>query len=109
MYKEILEKYHIEQTPEFTLSILTYEVGKLHQLKVYKERFGSVGYVGDERIELGDTITMAKLLAEQKGYDPLELEKEGLDRFDYRISEVRKKKLEGLLLSPVSGDSRTAK
>lgn len=93
MYKEILEKHNVEQTPEFTLSILTYEVGKLHQLKVYMERFGRTGYIGDERIELGDTITMAKLLAEQKGYNPEELEKEGLERFDHRISEVKQAQL----------------
>jgi len=95
MYKEILEKYGIKQTPEFTLSILTYEVGKLHQLRVYMERFGKTGYIGDERVELGDIITMARLLAEQKGYLPEELEKEGLDRFGFRISEVKKRELEG--------------
>ena len=94
MYKEILEKHEVEQTPEFTLSILTYEVGKLHQLEVYKERFGEVGYIGDQRVELGDAITVAKLLAEQKGYNPSELEEEGLDRFDHRISEVKKKEIE---------------
>lgn len=94
MYKEILEKHGVAQTAEFTLSILTYEVGKLHQLKVYIERFGEAGYIGDEEIELGDVITMAKLLAEQRGYLPDVLEREGLERFDHRISEVRKAELE---------------
>ena len=94
MYKEILEKHSVEQTAEFTLSILTYEVGKLHQIKVYKERFGTAGFIGDEEIELGDTITMARLLAEQKGYDLPKLEREGLARFDKRISEVKKAEIE---------------
>ncbi len=93
MYIEILKKHDVGQTPEFTLSILTYEVGKLHQLKVYMERFGSTGYIGDERIELGDSLTMIGLLIEQKGYSIKELEKEGLDRFDYRIAEVKRKQL----------------
>ena len=94
MYKEVLERHGVEQSPDFTLTILTSEVGKLHSFKYNKARFGDVGYLGDERIELGDTITMVKLLSEQKGYDPSELEKEGLERFDYRISEVKKKELE---------------
>lgn len=94
MYKEVLEKHHVKQTPEFTLSILTYEVGKLHQLFVYKIRFGEAGYIGDERMELGDVITMACLYAEQKGYNPDELKIEGLERFDHRMSEVKKKELE---------------
>ena len=94
MYKEILEKHNVKQAPEFTLSILTYEVGKLHQLQIYKERFGSTGYIGDEEVELSDVITMARLLAEQKGYDLDKLEQKGLERFDYRISEVRQKEIE---------------
>ena len=89
MYKEVLEKHNVKQTPEFTLSILTYEVGKLHQFLVYKERFGKTGYTGDEEIELGDVITMARLLAEQKGYTLDKLEKEGLERFNYRVAEVK--------------------
>lgn len=94
MYKEILEKHNVKQTAGFTLSILTYEVGKLHQIKVYKERFGTTGFIGDEEVELGDTITMARLLAEQKGYNLSKLEEDGLKRFDERISEVEKKEIE---------------
>ena len=94
MYKEVLEKYKVTQTPEFTLSILTYEVGRLHQLRVYQERFGKTGYIGDEEIELGNVITMARLLAEQKGYSLDILEQDALERFDYRISEVQKAEIE---------------
>lgn len=89
MYKEVLKKHNVTQTPEFTLSILTSEVGKLHQLYYRKCRFGSEGYLGDERITVGDTLAMARLYAEQKGYDISELEKEGLERFDQRIDEVK--------------------
>jgi len=94
MYKEVLEENQVTQTPEFTLSILTYEVGKLHQLRIYKERFGKTGFIGDEKAELGDVITMAKLYAEQRGLDPAKLEVEGLERFRTRIAEVRQKQLE---------------
>jgi len=94
MYKEVLEENQVTQTPEFTLSILTYEVGKLHQLKVYQERFGRAGYIGDERVEIGEVLTMAKLYAEQKGYNPTELEQEGLDRFKFRVGEVRQAEIE---------------
>lgn len=94
MYKEVLEKHEVEQTPEFTLSILTSEVGKLHQMSYRRFRFGKEGYLGEDRIALSDVITMAKLLAEQKGYNIRELEEEGLERFDYRISEVKKAEIE---------------
>ena len=150
MYTEILDKYEIAQTQQFTLSILTYEIGTLFKLEVYQERFGKVGLIGDFRIELSDAITQACLLVEQTDQDlqqllrwsnaeldseqfwyktkslsnliislgnlhasikivPLiellaglkyvcvsksldfdELQKEGLERFDYRISEVKK-------------------
>ena len=89
MYKEILEKHNVEQTPEFTLSVLTSEVGKLHQMYYRRLRFGKEGYLGDEKITLGDTISMAGLLAEQRGCDLEQLKEEGLQRFDERIKEVK--------------------
>ena len=89
MYKEVLEKHKVEQAPEFTLDVLNYEVGKLYQIKIYRERFGSTGFIGDERVELGDTLTMISLLIEQKGYNLEEVKREGLGRFDHRIEEVK--------------------
>lgn len=96
MYKEMLEQMKIEQTTDFTLSILTYEVGKLHQMKIYAERFGQdrALFLGDRRVEMADTIVMAKLLAEQYGYDPEELEDEGLERFRTRLGEIKTAELE---------------
>jgi len=94
MYTEILKKVGVKQTPEFTLSILTYEVGKLHQIKVYKERFGSAGFIGDETTELGDAYTMVCLLIEQKGHKVEDLAKEGLERFETRLKEVKLKQLQ---------------
>lgn len=90
MYKEVLESNKVNQSPELTLKILTYEVGKLNQIDVYIERFGKAGFIGDRRIELSDVITQAKLYAEQLGLDPNELELEGLERFKFRVKEVAK-------------------
>ena len=89
MYKEVLEKYGIKQTPEFTLSIVTSEVGKLHQFLYRRDRFGKEGYLGDEEITTGDLIVMVVLFAEQKGYDLDKIRREGLERFDERIKEVK--------------------
>lgn len=94
MYKEVLEKHGVKQTPELTQKILTYEVGKLWQIDVYVERLGSAGYIGDRRRELQDVLTMISLLIEQEGYGLEEERQVGLETFDYRISEVRKAELE---------------
>jgi len=97
MYTEILKEENVEQTKDFTLSILTYEVGNLHRLKVYTERFGKdrTLYLGDQKIELADALTQISLLVEQYGYDLEELRSIGLDRFKTRIREVKKAELKG--------------
>ena len=88
MYKEVLEEKGIKQTEDFTLSVLSYEIGKLHQIKVYKERFGSSGFIGDEEAELGDALTQICLLIEQKGFSIDKCRVEGFERFQHRIQEV---------------------
>ena len=93
-YIGVLEKNKVSQTPELTLKILTYEVGKLNQIDVYTERLGEAGYIGDRRLELGDTLTMISLLIEQRGYKVSKLKEEGLKRFSDRIKEVARKKQE---------------
>lgn len=93
MYKEVLAKHGVEQTPEFTLSILTSEVGKLHQMYYRRARFGQEGYLGEEKITAGDIMIMIGLYAEQKGYDLTDLHKEALARFDERIKEVKRAEL----------------
>ena len=94
MYKEILDKHQIGQTPEFTLSIISSEVGSLQKCRVYQERFGNHGFIAEESIAIADLMTMVGLLAEQKGLDPVSLAKDGLERFDHRMSEVHRKELE---------------
>lgn len=84
MYKELLA---VPQTPEFTARILSYEIGDIHKLMIYAERFGSVGYIGDLKIAHADTLTMISLLGEQLGYDLEEQRKVGLERFRERMKE----------------------
>ncbi len=94
MYKEILEKHKVKQTTEFTLSIITSEVGKLHQFLYRRQRFGKEGYLGDEEITTGDLMLVVGLFAEQKGYDLSKIHREALARFEERIIEVKKAEIE---------------
>jgi len=87
MYKELLT---VPQTPEFTARVLSYEVGDIHKLMIYQERFGNCGYLGDLKIACADTLTMISLLSEQLGYDLEELKEVGLERFRDRMKEVMK-------------------
>ncbi len=76
MYIEILRKYEVKQTPEFTLKILMYELGKLCQIDIYEERFGSAGFIGEYPREFSDAITMLFLFGEQIGVLSKNLEDE---------------------------------
>lgn len=91
MYKELLILYEVEQTPEFTARVLSYEIGDIHKLLIYKERFGSTGYLGDLKMACADTLTMISLLSEQFEYDLGELKEIGLERFKYRMQESSSK------------------
>jgi len=85
MYQEHLT---VTQTAEFTARVLTYEIGDIHKLMIYKERFGPRGYLGELKIALADARTMLNLLSEQLGYTDLqELDQIGLERFIERIKE----------------------
>jgi len=86
MYKELLT---VPQTPEFTARILSYEIGDIHKLMIYIERFGSAGYVGDLKIAHADALTMISLLGEQLGYDLEEQRNVGLGRFKDRMQECK--------------------
>ena len=84
MYKEHLT---IPQSPEFTARVLSYEVGDITKLMVYRERFGKTGYLGEMKIALADALTMVHLLIEQEGHDIEDLKNIGLERFIYRMKE----------------------
>ena len=86
MYKEHLS---VEQTPEFTARVLSYEIGDIHKLMIYKERFGECGYLGDLKMACADALTMIGLLSEQLGYDTEEIRGIGLERFIHRMQECK--------------------
>ena len=92
MYKELLT---VPQTPEFTLRVLTYEIGDLHKLLIYRERLGDAGYIGDTELACADALTMILLFAEQQGYDLDELKELGLERFEERMREVAERQAQG--------------
>ena len=91
-YTKVLEKHKVEQPPEFTARVLTYELGDIHKLMIYIERFGGEGYRDDLKIACADHLTMSGLLPEQLGFNLEELYEVGLDRFNYRMGEVKKSK-----------------
>ena len=88
-YTKVLEEAIVEQTPEFTARVLSYEIGDIHKLLIYRERFGSTGYLGDLQMACADAKTMVNLLSEQLGYNLEELKRLGLERFIYRMQEVK--------------------
>ena len=90
MYKEVLTAHGVKQTSEFTARVLSHEIGDVHKLLIYIERFGNAGYLGDLKIACADTLTMIGLLSEQLGYEVEELERIGLERFNDRMKEVTK-------------------
>jgi len=91
MYQDILIGQGVKQTAEFTARVLTYEIGDIHKLMIYQERFGKTGYIGELKIALADARTMLNLLSEQLGYNDLEeLDEIGHERFVNRICEVSK-------------------
>jgi len=90
MYKEVLEGQGVDQTPEFTARVLSYEIGDIHKILIYIERFGSAGYLGDLKIACADALTMIGLFSEQQGFDLEELRDLGLERFVDRIVEISK-------------------
>lgn len=88
MYKEILEKYGVQQTPERTAEVLSYNVGDILKCMIKAERLGSMGYLGELEVACADVLTMSSLLPEQLGYGLAELKSVGLERFVHRMKEI---------------------
>lgn len=88
MYKEILEKYGVQQAPERTAEVLSYNVGDILKCMIKAERLGSMGYLGELKVACADVLTMSSLLPEQLGYDLAELKSIDLERFVHRMKEI---------------------
>lgn len=80
MYKELIAS-GLNQPPEYTARILTYEIGDIHKIMIYTDRHGRAGYVGEMKIALADSSAMLKLLTEQLGFEITEIEALGFERF----------------------------
>lgn len=95
MYQELFKGQGVNQPPEYTARILTYEIGDIHKILIYQDRFGKAGYIGELKIALSDARTMLNLLSEQLGFNDLEeLDKIGFERFVDRVCEVSKHRKE---------------
>lgn len=68
-----VEKSANEQTPEETLSVLFYELGRIVQCLHYTQRYGASGYRGYAEGELSDAVSMCRMYAEQRGFDALQV------------------------------------
>jgi hypothetical protein len=75
------EKVKVNQPPEYTARILSYEVGDIHKCMIYMDRHGTLGYIGETKVALADAYAMLQLLTEQLGYDNKEIQELAWERF----------------------------
>jgi hypothetical protein len=82
----------IAQNSQRTITVLTYQLGDMAKCSIYRESFPSShwAYTSELRLAMADAITMIRLLCEQEGFDFLELQSDGTERFIERQAEVRK-------------------
>jgi len=83
--------------PIWTTTIMTYELGsviralcKARNKDTWGDEKGAKAYLAEARIELADLLTQAYFLAEQMKWGRRELEKDGIERFEQRMSEYEK-------------------
>jgi hypothetical protein len=87
MYREELT---VEQLPEYTLRVLTYEIGDIHKIIIHTERLGRAGYLGEMQAASGDAMTMLNLFCEQENFDIEETRQLGFTRFQERMAQLAK-------------------
>lgn len=97
MLKEYMPPEAQPDNPIWTTSIMTYELGSLiHQLIHHKytlDEKSKAIHLASARIELADLLTQVYVLAEQLGWKRLDLENDGMERFQERMNELRKGKI----------------
>lgn len=88
------------QTPLRTTQVITYELGGIIRNLIYAghmERQGEEkrkrAKLAEARIDLADLLTQAHLLAEQMGWELVDLENDGEERFLERMKEIKKGEL----------------
>ncbi len=89
---------NLKQTPERTLGIATYELGKVIENVIKADVYGTPQvYLGDAKSEAADLISMVRLFCEQMGWDFNELQTLGEERYLARMTDIRKYSTQELL------------
>ncbi len=85
------------QSPEQTLLILTYELGKVIEYRHKANCYGETGYycVANQQKEMSDLISMARYYCEQRGWDYLALVQLGEQAYLERMEDLKKYGLKG--------------
>ena len=79
------------QSPEQTLLIMTYELGKVIEYRHKANCYGATGYYSDEnqQKEMSDMISMVRYYCEQRNWDFEELMTLGEDAYLDRMEDLR--------------------
>ena len=80
------------QTPDETLHVITYELGKVVESYHKSKRYGAAAYYSDanQQKEMSDLISMCRMYCEQRGWNFEELMKFGEEAYLERIDDLRK-------------------
>lgn len=79
-----------DQTPDETLHVMTYELGRLVEHHHKGKRYGEQGYLGSAKKELAGLVSMCRMYCEQRGWDFDELMKLGEEDYLERMDDLRK-------------------
>lgn len=79
------------QSPEQTLLILTYELGKMIEYNHKARIYGETGYYSDanQRKEMSDLISMTRYYCEQKGWNFEKLIQLGEEAYLERMDDIK--------------------
>lgn len=79
-----------KQTPDETLHVMTYELGRLIEHYHKGKRYGEQGYLGSARKELAGIASMCRMYSEQRGWNFEELLKLGEEDYLERMEDIRR-------------------
>jgi hypothetical protein len=87
------------QTPERTLMIMVYELGKVIENYLKSQIYGvPQAYLGDLKLEASDLLSMYRMFIEQMDWPLEELMQIGETRYLERMADIRKHALQELLI-----------
>lgn len=79
------------QTPDETLHVMTYELGKVVEYHHKSKRYGATAYYSDanQQKEMSDLISMCRMYCEQKGWNYERLMSCGEESYLERMKDIR--------------------